>query len=211
MKLALLLAGVLALSPSPSLAETVTGTAQGVLYEVLEAPGAEFTPSGARIMPGVILPSGDRLAQAEEAGTLSGSGTLAFLTGDVTVNAQSRVPFDPATGFGVGTADGYFRVSNTGGTVTGKLEGQLNMSLLTSTQCGGNPCPFAPITGMWSTLGDDRSNGMFSGVFLVPFEAAPGTWAYLNPSTRQVELLQPHEFDTKTGSPLIKLFVTLYQ
>ena len=90
----LVLAGaLLALSPATALAQS--GVAQGVLYEVLEAPPAEFTPSGARIMPGVILPIGIRLAQATETGTLQGSGTLEFLTGSVTVQAQSRVPVDP--------------------------------------------------------------------------------------------------------------------
>jgi len=202
----LVLAGaLLALSPATALAQS--GVAQGVLYEVLEAPPAEFTPSGARIMPGVILPTGQRLAQATETGTLQGSGSLAFLTGAVSVHAQSRVPVDPVTGFGVGKVNGKFLVN----TVSGKFEGQLDLSPLTSTNCAGKPCPFAPITGSWSAVnGDEKTSGLFSGIFLVPFEVGPGSWAYLNPTTGQIQPLQPNEFD-KNGSPLVKLLITLVQ
>lgn len=210
----LLVGALLALNPASGLAQTsvsATGVAQGVLYETLEAPPAEFTPSGARIMPGVILPSSlERLAQAKEAGTLAGSGTLEFLTGNVTVTAQSRVPFDPATSsFGVGKVNGTFSVNGGGGAVAGKLDGQLDMSPLTSTNCGG-PCPFALTNGMWSTQGATSTSGTYSGVFLVPFEAGSGVWAYLNPATGQIEPLQAHEYGND-GTPLIKLLVTLTQ
>ncbi|MBI4610285.1 MAG: hypothetical protein HY726_14900 [Candidatus Rokubacteria bacterium] len=202
----LVASGVLVLSPVTTLAQT--GVAQGVLYEVLEAPPAEFTPSGARIMPGVILPIGIRLAQATETGTLQGSGTLEFLTGSVTVQAQSRVPVDPDTGFGTGQVDGKFFVN----TVSGKLKGQLDLSPLTSTNCAGGPCPYAPITGSWSTVnGAQKTSGLFSGIFLIPFQVS-GVWYYLDPSTGLTTTtpLQPNEFD-KNGSPLIKLHVTLFQ
>src|SRR6266516_1001431 len=81
------------MQPAMSAAQT-TASASGVLYETLEAPPGEFQTNGARILPGAFIPTGERLAQATETGSVQGSGALEWMTGDMTVHAQSRVPVD---------------------------------------------------------------------------------------------------------------------
>lgn len=210
-----LLVAALLLALTPATALAWTGVSQGVLLEVLESPPAHAAPGGPTI-PGAFPPGiGGRLAQATEAGTLVGSETLAFLTGDIEVHAQSRIPVDPATGgFGVGsvgTISGVFHVDNGGGVVTGKLEGTLD---LTGAVCGRQPCPLAPTNGTWATLGKTKTSGLFSGVFFIPFQipGLPG-WFYLTPDPvtgLPFTQLLPSEFG-KDGTPLVKLLVTLYQ
>lgn len=182
------------------------GVATGVLYEVLESPPAHAAPMGP--IPGVYIPgAGERQAQATETGKLTGTGSLAFLTGDIQAQASSWVPFDPATWkFGSnGTVSGLFHVDGPAGLVAAKFEGTIDLSLLTSC-----PCPFAPTGGTWATLGKSKTSGYFHGVFLVPFEAAPGLWAYYNVTTGYLELVEADERG-KDGAPLVKLLVTFWQ
>lgn len=180
--------------------------AVGVLYETLEAPSGELQTGGARVMPGVILPAGERLAQATEAGTVRGFGALEFLSGDIKVQAQSRVPLDDNGAFGTGPISGTFSVRRQDGQlVRGKLEGELDLSQLTGNACGGQPCPVAPVRGTWSTVSGSRTGGTFTGIFMLPFSMA-GTWLYLTPAGEVVPL-QEHEFGPQ--GPLVKLQVQL--
>jgi len=215
MKAGLLAAGLL-LGFGSATAWAQSGVAQGVLYETLESPPAHAATMGP--LPGVYnAGTGERMAEAKETGDIQGWGSLAGFSGEMVVQGQSRVPFDPTTGqFGSGTVSGVFHIDNaTGPGIAGKLDGSLNLSLLTSTE-NGCPCPLAPTSGTWSTLGKDKTSGVFQGVFLLPFQhpLAPELgWLYLelDPATGQptggVTPVQPSEF--KDGVPLVKLVVAL--
>jgi hypothetical protein len=208
--LSLLLAGSLGVLAPATPTWAATGLAQGVLYETLENPPAHAAPLGP--LPGTYNPAtGERQAQASETGTLQGTGTLGSLTGSIQVHAGSRVPFDPTTAtFGAGgTVSGVFQLDGPAGAVVGKLNGTLDLSLLTSTACAGKPCPFAPTNGQWVTLGQTKMQGQFVGLFLLPFELQPGLWAYWSPTTG-LEFVQPSEW-SQDGAPLVKLSVTLWQ
>lgn len=209
-KTGLLVVVGLLLALSPAVGRAQTGVATGTLHEVRESPPAHAAPGGPTI-PGAFPPGiGGRLAQATQSGSLVGSGSLKFLTGDIEIQAQSRIPVDPTTGaFGAGTVSGVFHVDSGTGIVTAKFGGMLDLSLLTSTLCDGKPCPFAPTDGTWFTLGKNKTSGDYTGIFLLPFEIAPGIWAYLNPSAG-LEFLTPDDFG-KDGTPLVKFLVTLFQ
>jgi hypothetical protein len=209
--IALATAAALITLPVPAAAQT--GVAHGILYEILEAPTGEFQTNGARQMPGVFKPGPDtfeRLAQATERGFVQGQGTLEWMTGELIVQAQSRIPFDPETGtFGVGTAAGTFRLTSTTGQRTvADFEGLLDLSMFTSTE-NGCPCPLAPVQGTWKTRGNKQTGGVFEGVFLMPFEIATDVYAYYNPNSGSIEPLEAHEYDRH--GPLVKLLVGIAQ
>jgi hypothetical protein len=182
-------------------------SASGTFHEVLESPPAHAAPGGPTLPGAFPRGLGGRLAQATEAGVVQGFGSLAFLTGDWEIHAQSRIPFDPATGFGVGDVSGIFIVTDrSGGVVTGKLNGTLDLSLLNTSP----PTPLASTQGAWHTLGRTRRDGNFSGTFFLPFQVN-GVWFYLNatsPFTRAPEPLLSSEF-SRRGEPLVKLVLSL--
>lgn len=184
-----------------------TAAARGVLYETLEAPPGEFQTSGARILPGAFLPTGERLAQGTERGSINGYGSLAWMTGQIEVNAQSRVPVDYDTStFGVGSVAGTFYVRDVAGRViNGDLSGYLDLSPVTSTDCNGKGCPWAWTGGTWSSVTASNATGQFTGIFLIPFEIAR-TWYYLHPQTG-LEKLRTHEFGRQ--GPMVRLHVEL--
>lgn len=207
--LGLFVAGLLlALSPPAAWAGIATAT----LYETMESPPAHAAPGGPDI-PGTFPPGiGGRLATATEAGIIQGSGDLGFLTGNMTVHAQSRVGIDASTGFlGTGTISGSFEVKPpTGGAaVPAKLDGTIDLSTVYSG--------YASTSGSWSTLGKKKISGDFSGLFLIPINGAmlgypADKWFYLDVDkngcfTGGVTLLGESEF--RKGVPLIKLLVTL--
>ena len=159
-------------------------------------------------MPGAFPPGiGGRLAQATLVGSLQGGHPL--LTGEVELHAQSRVPFNPTTGWGVGTISGVASIdTDANGVVVAKLDGSLDFSLFNWS------VPLAPTSGTWKTLGKNRTGGTFAGVALVPFPC--GSWfCYLaldatGTPTGGATPLDPSEFN-KHGVPVAKFVITLFQ
>jgi hypothetical protein len=210
LKVGLLAAALLlALGPASAsaLACPLTGNvATAVLYETLESPPAGAAPLGP--LPGTyIVATGERLAEAREAGTIQGCNGLAFMTGAFDLQGQSRVPFDPITvSFGTGSVSGVFQIDTvTGGGVAGKLLDGSVLDLSTIFLTGT-----APVYGTWSTLGKNKVTGTFSGVFLMPFQipGMEGWFYYYDPLTNVGPVpVQSTEFNN--GVPLVKLVVTL--
>lgn len=200
----------------PSLAVAQTGVASGALLEVRESPPPQAVGAGPDMPGNFPTGIGGRLAEATEVGSLAGSGTLAFLTGQVELHAQSRIPFDPVTGFGVGTIAGVFNIDNgSNGAVVGKIDGSLDFTLFNPTPENPLGVPLAPTAGSWTTLGKNRTGGGFKGVALVPFACPLGFGAcYLeldadgNP-TGGLTPLTDNEF--MDGVPLAKFMFTLFQ
>lgn len=195
---------VLALSPTIALAQTPV--AGGTLLEVLESPPPHAAPGGPT-MPGTFPPGiGARLAQATLVGSLAG---ISLLTGEVELHAQSRVPFNPATGWGVGTIAGVATIdSDADGVVVAKLDGFLDFRLF------NQEVPLALTGGTWKTLGKVRTNGTFAGVALVPFPCG-SSFCYLEldatgTPTGGVTPLDPSEFN-KHGVPMAKFLFTLFR
>ncbi len=195
----------------PSLALAQTPVAFGVLLEVLESPPAHAAPGGPT-MPGTFPPGiGGRLAQATLVGSLDSS--LALLNGEVELHAQSRVPFDPATGWGVGTITGVATIdSGADGVVVAKLDGFLSFVPFNAG------APLAPTWGNWSTLGKNRTGGTFFGAALVPFPCP--SWSGLSGfcyltldaagTPNGVTPLTAEDFN-KQGVPVAKFLITLFQ
>lgn len=202
-KVGLLAAGLL-LALSPATAPAQTPVAFGALLEVLESPPPQAAPGGPT-MPGTFPPGiGGRLAQATLVGSLQGGHPL--LTGEVELHAQSRVPFSPTTGWGVGTISGVSSIdTDANGVVVAKLDGFLDFSLFNTN------VPLAPTGGTWKTLGKNRTGGTFAGVALVPFYCGVGFgYCYLDPTTYAITPLAANEFN-KHGVPVAKFLITLYQ
>lgn len=205
-KLALLVAVLLAVAPTTALAQTPV--AGGILLEVLESPPPHAAPGGPT-MPGTFPPGiRGRLAQATLVGSLAG---IPLLTGEFELHAQSRVPFNPTTGWGVGTISGVGTIdSDADGVLVAKLDGSLDFRLF------NQEVPLAPTGGTWKTLGKVRMSGTFAGVALVPFPCEFGFgFCYLtldafgNP-TGGVTPLAASEFN-KHGVPVAKFLFTLFQ
>lgn len=212
-KFGLLAIGLL-IALSPAIALALTPVAGGILLEVLESPPPHAAPGGPT-MPGTFPPGiGGRLAQATLVGSLAG---IPLLTGEVELHAQSRVPFNPTTGWGVGTISGVATIdSDADGVLVAKLDGSLDFRLFNPTAANPLGVPLAPTGGTWKTLGKVRTGGSFAGVALVPFPCALGFgFCYLTVDaagtpTGGVTALDANEFN-KHGLPVAKFLITLFQ
>lgn len=173
-KFGFLAAGLLLIA-APAFADCggANGTLSGILLEVHESPPQHAAPGGPT-MPGAFSPGiGQqlggvvaRIAEATEVGSVVGCGTLDALTGAIEFHAQSRIPFAADGLPQPGVINGVFQIdAASGANLVGKISGTL--AFVIDPACGGT-CPLATVSGVWNTLGKNRTAGQFGGVAFVP-------------------------------------------
>jgi len=215
-------------------------TITGVLTETMESAPAHAAPGGTGPLAAGSYPPGQgvRLAQATEKGTLgiNACGTLTSFAGPITVHAQSTISYttdgngdpliNPATGLvdlTSGPINGAFKINTATGNVSGTLDGTLDFKAL----CPGAPaCPLVSASGTWTTKGQNKTSGTFSGVAFVPFEidqsgnpsAGSGVWVYFDPfgvlpgpRMGPLVFLTDADFNQQHGTPEAKFVITLVQ
>lgn len=209
-----LLAGLL-LALSPTIAQAQSSFFSVVVYEVRE--DIQCHPGGTPALPDCSDLSaqgfGTRIAQATLTGTASGQ-----VSGGITFNASSVI----SQVDWIGPAHGSFIANTAQGAVSGRLGGELNLSLALPLR--PTSLPLAPISGRWTSTGRTaHAGGSFTGMFVIPFPCAlPGTgFCYLaiDPATGQpgvdpatgfpVVAVQPNELNS-LGVPLVKAFVNFF-
>ncbi len=225
---------LLALAPATALAQTLY--AQAVLYEFGEVinchPGGSTNPLTDPLCAGVNTTNGfgTRISTATLAGgvpnpspVIPGTfilggfalGPPELTGGTATLDATAVVSRVDLTG----PIFAKFTVTNAlGGTVTGTLSGQLDLSLLAKTP----PTPLAPVSGHWRATGGLKAGGTFAGLFLVPFACttSPTTgacYAELDATGTPTGGTVPVALDELVvvpgvtfPVPLVKLLVTLF-